>query len=119
MPVYKEMDPEEVERLLKPYRDAGEDTLLRDEKKKQDAYYRNQSCPTCKATNMTPYFLGVAHAYGANEILPRSGLRCERCGGCYDPHSNLVISPGSWSRVAEAAQAGDLPGLGVDEVNSG
>ncbi len=114
------MAPEELEAVLKPYRDAGEDSLLSDERKKQEAFYRHQECPTCGAGGMVPYFVGMGHAYGAHEILPRRGLQCERCGCKYDPHSRLVLSPGNLAKAAEDIKAGQMPGIGGDleEISS-
>lgn len=111
MPAYTEMDENEIREILQKYEQVGEDGLLQEERKKEDAFLRNQQCPTCKSGHMTPFFVSKEHTYGGGQLLPRSALRCDLCLGEYDPHSRLVLKQGNLLEAQERIKAAQMPGI--------
>lgn len=111
VPAYTEMDENEIQAILDQYRQAGEDTLLQDERKKEDAFLRNQACPTCGRGGMIPFFVSKTHVFGGNQLLGRCALRCDLCLGEYDPYSRLVLKQGNLLEAQERIKAGQMPGI--------
>ncbi|HNC99627.1 MAG TPA: hypothetical protein PKW90_26090 [Myxococcota bacterium] len=116
MPVYKELDPEVLEQMLKPYRDEGEDTLGK-ERRHEEAFLKQQQCPTCGASGMIPFLVSTRHAYGHGNLLARNALRCTACGTEYDPHSRIVLGTGNLAQAVEAMQANQVPLVGDNPVS--
>lgn len=111
MPAYTEMDENEIRAILGKYQQVGEDTLLQEERKKEDAFLRNHTCPTCGKGGMTPFFVSRAHVYAGSQLLGRCALRCDLCLGEYDPYSRLVLKEGNLMEAQERIKAAQMPGI--------
>ena len=84
MPAFREMDPEVIRKALE-----GQEDVLTPMAKKEEAFFRNTSCPVCGSRNHEE-FLNTANPFTAGVPLPNKFLRCLQCQSEFDPHSNLV-----------------------------
>lgn len=90
----EEQDPLLMWKAIEGYRDE-----LGDEKKKQDAFLRQQACPHCRSRHLTREYLST---YGAGngvtfvegELLAQPMLRCTNCATLVNPSSGMVIERG-------------------------
>lgn len=93
MPVYKPMDPQLVWKLVEGYQDE-----LGGEAKKQDAFYRQFSCP--RGCGKLQKEFSMPHVFSDDQSLTaRALLRCQNCRYLVDPHTNLVLESGSAAKI--------------------
>jgi len=88
MPVFKEMDEDIVLRLIQGYEDE-----LTPETIKQDAFYRQFSCPRCSVPLQKEH--DPRTAFDSESIVPKALLRCPECRYLLEPHSGVIIERGS------------------------
>jgi hypothetical protein len=88
MGAFKELDPDVVLKLLE-----GQQDLLTPELKKEEALFRNTSCPTCGARGLEAV-INEKRPFNPGVPLPNRFLRCI-CGTDFDPYTRLVLSVGS------------------------
>jgi hypothetical protein len=81
---FKEMDPDLIRKALE-----GQVDVLTPLRKKEEALFRNASCPMCSSKEceeilnaQTPFTEGVP--------LPNKHLRCSQCRTEFDPYSMLI-----------------------------
>jgi hypothetical protein len=60
---------------------------------------RGKPCPRCRSA-MHP-FVNPKYAFSPDDPLPRTLARCTECGLEWDPLSDIIISPGSASRIED------------------
>lgn len=92
MPVFKEMDPLLVWKLIEGYDDE-----LTDAAAKQDEFYAKFRCPRCRCGLQKEFDSRIAWKSG--EPLAQFLLRCDNCGYVIDPHTGLVVQYGDASKV--------------------
>lgn len=88
MGAFKELDPDVVLKLLE-----GQQDLLTPELKKEEAFFRNTSCPTCGERGLEAV-LNEKRPFSPGVPLPNKFLRC-RCGTEFEPYTRLILSVGS------------------------
>jgi len=89
MPIYQEMDPELVWKLIEGYQNE-----LDPEAKKLDAFYRQFKCPRCRGNCRKEIHAGPdgGHAFSDPETLvARALLRCLLCSCLFDPHTGMIL----------------------------
>lgn len=91
--IFLELDEDEVLRLLEGYTDE-----LTPETIKEDAFYRQFTCPRCRSGALHKN-LQSNHCFGGGALIARSVLTCENCGHCFDPHTGLALNIGNTDRI--------------------
>jgi hypothetical protein len=109
MPVYQEMPPEVIEKILEGYEDA-----LEPEWRKQEAFYRQFACPRCEG-RCEKAFISIKHAFGDGALVARSGLQCTLCSCLFDPHSGLIVNLGNMGQINERIHATQMPWLDQED----
>jgi hypothetical protein len=84
MPAFRELDPEIIRKALE-----GHEDVLTPMAKKEDAFFRNTSCPVCGSRNHE-VFLNTKNPFTAGVPLPNKLLKCVQCQSEFDPYSNIV-----------------------------
>ena len=84
MPTFRELDPDQALRMME-----GCENVLLPAYQEQEKLY-NASCPACGGPCLKE-FLSLKHALPQGALVPRSGLKCEKCGCVFDPHSGVII----------------------------
>ncbi len=93
MPLFKEMDPEEVLRAIE-----GHEDILRPEAERLDAFYSTFTCPRCKCPLQKEF--DMRHAFSdPNTMNARAVLRCANCHYLIDPHNNMIVEYGDASKI--------------------
>lgn len=90
---FKPMDPNEVWRLLEATDAAGKkihEDLITPALKKEEAFFRTVSCPSCGGYSHTP-FLNPRRPFAPGSVLPNRLLRCLECETEFDPNTRLVL----------------------------
>lgn len=90
--VFKEMDPDLIRKVIEGYHDE-----LTPEARKQDAFYRQFSCPNCKC----PLVKDFNHPgrWSDDSLLPKALLRCELCDYTIEPETRVIVATGNPAKV--------------------
>jgi len=94
MGVFEEMDPELALRLI----EGHEDELLT-EAKKQDSFYRQFQCPSCKVG--LDREIDSKICFRGDTLLAKALLRCGLCGYLIDPETQIILASGNPAKVPE------------------
>lgn len=85
MSAFKELDPDVARKALE-----GQQDLLTPEVRKEEAFFRNSSCPNCSAQSLEAT-INVKKPFSPGAPLPNKILRCLMCRTEFDPYSGLVL----------------------------
>ena len=88
MGAFKELDPEVIRKALE-----GQEDVLGSEAKKEQALFRNTSCPNCGAYEHEQV-LNAKRPFTPGSPLPNKTLRCMPCQTEWDPFSGIIVSVG-------------------------
>lgn len=86
MAAFKEMDPEDIRKALE-----GQVDVLASEIKKEEAFFRNSTCPVCGGGEFSMH-VNSAKPFTEGALLPNKILKCMRCSVEFEPYSRLVTS---------------------------
>ena len=92
MPVYNEMDPELVWKIVE-----GHDNVLDAEARTLDTFYRQFRCPRCQGELQKEF--DRRHAFTGDTLVARALLRCPNCRYLIDPHANIVLEGGNPAKI--------------------
>lgn len=84
MPAFTEMDPDFIRKALEGHTD-----VLSDAVKKEEAFFRNSTCPACGDRELTA-FVNAANPFTVGALLPNKLLRCVKCETEFDPYSRFI-----------------------------
>jgi hypothetical protein len=87
----KQLTQDEIWKLLE-----GQEDVLTPLMKKEQAFFRNSSCPACGATSHTQT-VNTRRPFSQGSPLPNIILRCLQCQTEFDPNSNLILSMPSFT----------------------
>lgn len=105
MPLYQEMDEEELRAALAHYQ---ADDLLFGEQRKEAAWLRQHACPRCGG-DTSPCFGSIATTFSTDQVMPRNNLKCRMCEAEFDPRTGIIVRLGNIGRAAELALAQQTP----------
>jgi len=99
------MDQELLRSILEHYKDED---ILSGERKKEDAFLRQFSCPRCGGKTV-PHFPGVQRVFSASEPLPQMDLKCLQCKAVFNPRTGILSSLGNPGEAIQQAYAQQTP----------
>lgn len=85
MSVFKEMDPDEIRRLLEGHQD-----VLTPESTKEQAFLKVCACPLCRSYSHEQ-FMDPARPFIPGVPLVSRYLRCLQCSAEWDPRTGLIL----------------------------
>ena len=82
----KPLTQDEIWKLLE-----GQEDVLTPLVKKEQAFFRNSTCPSCGGSSHLP-FVNPRRPFSQGSPLPNKILKCLQCETEFDPNSNLITS---------------------------
>lgn len=80
----KQLTQDEIWKLLE-----GQEDVLTPLAKKEQAFFKNCSCPNCGA-QATTQLVNASRPFSPGSPLPNSLLRCLHCQTEFDPYTKLI-----------------------------
>lgn len=85
---FKELDQDEIRKLLE-----GQENVLTPELTREETFFRHVTCPMCRSSSHES-FISSTRPFYAGSILPTKVLRCLSCSTEFDPYSGFITKAG-------------------------
>lgn len=96
MPLFQELDPEIILRLVEGYQDE-----ISPAAKADNIFYGQFRCPRCDCTLDKEF--DPRTAFTGSSFMPKALLRCPNCRFLLDPHTNVVVEFGNAAKIPVTA----------------
>ncbi len=84
MPIFKEMNPEDVVKQLEGHRN-----VIKDEMAKVDEYFSKLECVACRGSCHP--VVNSEKLFESNSILPNFLAECNECGTQFSPYTKILV----------------------------